>query len=316
MGNKIQRGKVIMKKLLFLLFTFSFAFSVEEEKLKITFDFDSSTYRLGFPVYVNVKIINTGERDEIIKLSPFDFESFYFLVRTPENDVLDLKDEYKLITREYKGTPEMYKEILLSPGESISRRIDLAKCYDFRKAGFYYIKVYFYPDPDVKVDFFTSDDYKILLKPPLVVESEIVKENLERKEEFQKLKLLPPYEVVDNLIDAKMKKDWERFLFHFDLERLILSFQNYATAYQNARTGRYKLEILEDFKRYLTVHWQDRILSYKILESYIKEGEATVDADVEYKVRQLSYVLRYTFKLYRNYENQWKVYDYTVLRVK
>lgn len=306
-----------MKKISFLfIFLPTFLFSSLCDEIQVSINLDQSVFRLNSSVVVETKIKNIGKRERIIKLSPFNHESFYFVVKNFQNESLPLRDDYKIKSYELKSSSDMYKEITLSPGESVSRIVDLSEIYDFRESGFYYLKVFYYPDPDVKSEFCESEEYKILLKPPQIVEEEISKEEAQRKILMEKLKKLPPYDVVDDLLDAKMKKDWERFLFHFDLERLINSFQNFAFAYQNARTGKYKLEVLKDFRRYLTVHWQDRILSYEVRESYIKGSEATVDADVEYMVRNLSYVLRYTFKLSKDYEGVWKVYDYTVLRVK
>ncbi|MCX7820100.1 MAG: hypothetical protein N2258_00300 [Brevinematales bacterium] len=303
-----------MKKLIsFFILLFSFGYSSD---LLLTIDFEKTSFRLNSPMNIEIKIINTSQERKIIKLSPLDYESFHFYVRTIENELLDYKDDYRLKTKEIISSADDVKEVLLFPGESISRIVDLDGIFDFRKVGFYYLKVNYYPDPENKLSFYESENYKFLIKPPLNVEDNLKKVEDTKQKRIDIIKKSPPYEIVEDLIDAKMKKDWDRFLVYFDLERLIYSFQNFGSAYENAKTGKHKFEILEDFRRYLTTHWQDRILSYKILEAYIKEGNATVDADVEFKVRNLSYVLRYTFKFYKNSDNEWKIYDYTVLRVK
>ncbi|MGC8764472.1 MAG: hypothetical protein ACP5QT_01105 [Brevinematia bacterium] len=307
-----------MRKFFLVLTLLFFAriYGLDNSDIKLIIDFEKNTFRLSSSVDIEIKIVNLSQGEKLLKLSPLDYESLYFMVRTPENELLKYRDEYKLKVDESASSYDEVKEIRLLPGESISRKIDLSRIFDFRKEGYYYIKILYYPDPDVKTEFIESEYYKFLLKPPSVVEQEIKERDKKRKIELEDIKKLPPYEVVDNMLDAKMKKDWDRFLLHFDVERLIYSFQNYGKAYEAARGGKYKLEILEDFKKYLTTHWQDRILSYKVLESYVRPNEATVDADVEYKVREYSYVLRYTFKLYKNSLDEWKIYDYTVLRVK
>lgn len=303
--------------LLILVFSLSaglYAFNPEDFKLLL--DFEKSTFRMNSAVNIEIKLVNISQDERIIKLSPFNYESFSFIVKTPQNEELSYRDDYKIRMNEIESSYDEVKEVRLLSKESVSRLINLSEIFDFRKEGYYFIKVLYYPDPDIKSTYIESEYYKFLLKPPSIVEQNIDENYKERKQQIEHVKKLPPYDVVDDLLDAKMKKDWERFLTHFDVERLIYSFQNYGKAYESAKGGKYKLEILEDFKKYLTTHWQDRILSYKILESYIKPDVATVDADVEYKVRELSYVLRYTFKLYRNFLGEWKIYDYTVLRVK
>ncbi len=307
--------KRILQIFIIILFS-SVIFSLEKKDFSLILNFDKTTYRMNSPLNIEIKIVNISEKPKIIKLSPLNYESFYFIVKTPENETLEYRDEYKLKIKEIESSYDVIKEVKLFPDESISRKIDLTEIFDFRNDGYYYLKVLFYPDPDLKSFFLESENYKFLLKPPDIVELKIKEENYERKLNIESARKLPPYDVIDNLLDAKMKKDWDRFLMHFDVERLIYSFQNYGKAYENARKGKHKLEILEDFKKFLTTHWQDRILSYKILESYVKPEEATVDADVEYKVRELGYVLRYKFKLYKNSMNEWKIYDYIVLRVK
>ncbi len=302
-----------MKKLILFFFIVNYAFAND---LKVTINFDETTFRLNSDIFIDVKIINNSKERKIIKLSPLDYESFYFFLRTSENEVIDYKDAYKLKTTEVISSINDIKEIILDPDESITRKINLDEIFDFRKTGFYYIKVNYYPEPENKLFFYESENYKFLVKSPIIV-NQMEKEFENKKtKKIEEVKKLPPYEIVDDLLDAKMKKDWDRFLYYFDLEKLIYSFQNFGKMYENAKTGKRKFEVLEDFRRYLTVHWQDRILSYQILEAYVKSDEATVDADVEYKVRNLSYILRYTFKFYKNSENEWKIYDYTVLRIK
>ncbi|MEJ5285050.1 MAG: hypothetical protein ACP5Q5_08440 [Brevinematia bacterium] len=303
-----------MKKLfIFFVLFYSFCFSSD---LKLMIDFEKTTFRLNSPINIEIKIMNNSQEKKLIKLSPLDYESFYFYLRTSENELLDYKDEYRLKTKEIVSSLDDVKEVILFPGESITRVVNLDEIFDFRKTGFYYLKVNYYPEPENRLSYYETENYKFLVRPPLVVEDDLRKVEDSRQKRIDVIKKGPPYEIVEDLIDAKMKKDWDRFLVYFDLERLIYSFQNFSSAYENAKTGKHKFEILEDFRRYLTTHWQDRILSYKVLEAYIKGENATVDADVEFKVRNLSYVLRYTFKFYKNANNEWKIYDYTVLRVK
>ncbi|MFN3660370.1 MAG: hypothetical protein ACK4TN_03925, partial [Brevinematales bacterium] len=181
---------------------------------------------------------------------------------------------------------------------------------------YYSINGLFYRRPDLTNEVHRSFTYKILIKPPQVIEESVAREDLRRQEEFQSLMKLPPYEAIADMWDAKSKKDWERFLFHIDAEKLVMVFDDYKEAYLSARTGRYRLQIVEEFKKYLTIHWQDRILQYTIKEATIKGTEAEVISDVEFAVRSQSYILRYYFKLYQNISGQWLVYDYSVIRIK
>jgi hypothetical protein len=237
-------------------------------------------------------------------------------MKTPRNEDVSLLDAFQVEMKNYVSPSGDLREITLMPQEQFSRIIDITKWFDISESGYYYIKGIFYPNPDRKNDSIESFNYKIFIKPPLIIEKQISVEEQERQAEFENIKKLPPYDVIDDFLDAKMKKDWERFLMHIDAERLIKSFTEYYNAYQNARSGSYQLQVIDNFKKYLTVYWQDRILSYRILESHIMENNATVVADVDFKVNLITYSLRYTFSLYKNHQGQWLVYDYSALKVK
>ena len=285
-------------------------------ELQVGLQFYRETYRLNEPIPVQINVVNNSSFPVKFYVSPLIYESFFFTMKTPKNEDVALLDSFQVERKNNTSSSGDFREITLMPGEEFARLIDLTQWFDIRESGYYYIKGLFYPNPDKKNVLIESFDYKILIKPPVIVEKQISAEELERQADFEKVLKLPPYDVIDDFLDAKMKKDWERFLLHIDPTRLIKSFDEYYNAYQNARSGTYQLQVIEDFKKYLTVYWQDRILSYKIIESHIKENDATVIADVDFKVKLFSYTLRYTFNLYRNHLNQWLIYDYSALKVK
>lgn len=286
------------------------------EDIKVELQFYTQTYRLNEPIPVIVNVINMGGSRFAFEVSSRIYQTFFFEIRTPLNEKIVIKDLFQVEMEENYSTSEDFRPMALEPGESFSRQIDITQWFDVREAGYYYIRGFFYPNPDDMTYRVESVNYKILVKPPLVVEQDLVQQEQERQQRFEEMKKLPPYDVVADLIDAKMKKDWERFLFHIDAERLMMSFDNYAAEYQNARTGRHRLDLIEEFKDNLTRYWQDTILSYKVVRSEIEQDEAEVICDVVYKVRSLSYTLEYTFNLYRNHEGQWLVHNYTTHRIE
>ncbi len=285
-------------------------------EIKVELQFYSQTYRLNEAIPVVVNVFNQEGEKFGFFVSPQIYESFFFMVKTPKNEDIVIRDDFKIEMKENESSSGDFRNIWLEPGESFSRTIDITQWFDVRESGYYYIKGVFYPNPDDPSHKVESSFYKILVKSPRIIEEKLNTEKQQSMAHLDAIKKMPPYDAIADLIDAKMKKDWDRFLAHIDANRLIMSFQNFASDYENARTGAYRLDVLERFKRYLTVHWQDLILSYKINRSEITENSATVECDVEYKVRTVSYSLRYTFYLYKNHENQWLVNDYTALRIE
>jgi hypothetical protein len=284
--------------------------------IQVELQFYKQTYRLNEPVPVMINVINTSDTALSFYVSSLIYETFFFTLLNPKSEEMPLLDRFQVEIKNNASSSGDWREIKLLPGESFSRVIDITEWFDIKESGYYYIKGRFFANPDKKSDLNESFNYKILVKPPLLIENKLNDEEQERITVLENIQKLPPYDAVEDLLDAKMKKDWDRFLAHIDAERLIQSFQSYNQAFENARSGRYRLEVLDDFKKYLTVHWQDRILSYKILESQIKDDNATVLCDVDYKVRLYSYTLRYTFNLYKNHVNQWLIYDYSAVKVQ
>lgn len=304
----------------FILFLLALAgptvFGSMDPDVQVELQFYKQTYRLNEPVNVLINVVNSSSQPVSFQVSPLIYETFFFEIRTPRNEIVPLLDVFQVQMKNNASSSGDFRDIILQPQESFSRIIDITQWFDIKESGYYIIRGLFHNNPDKQGEFLSSYDYKILVKPPLLVEKKLSEDEQQRVTELENVKKLPPYDVIADFLDAKMKKDWERFLAHVDPERLIASFQEYYSAYENARSGKYRLEVLEEFKRYLTVHWQDRILSYKIGSSQIQDDKATVVCDVDYTTKTLMYGLRYTFSLYRNHMDQWLVYDYNVLKIK
>lgn len=299
-----------------LLLTWFFFLPFYAEDLQVELKFYKQSYRINENIPVQILVYNLSDKPQEIYVSPLIYETFFFDIRTTKNIPVELRDDFKITKSSLVSDGAQFRKIILMPGESFSRDININEWFDLSEVGYYSINGLFYRRPDLTNHVWRSFTYKILIKPPQVIEEIVAKEELNRQEKFQNLMKLPPYEVIADMWDAKSKKDWERFLFHIDTEKLIMAFDDYKNAYLSARTGRYRLQIIEEFKKYLTVHWQDRIIQYTVKEATIKNKEAEVVADVEFAVRSQSYVLRYYFKLYQTTTGQWLVYDYTVVRIK
>lgn len=289
---------------------------VNRSGVQVELQFYTQSFRLNEPVQVTLNVINVSDQEVRFKISSLVYETFFFVMRTPRNEEIPLQDRFQVEKKEHRSSAGDFREVRLMPGESFSRKVDVSEWFDIREPGYYYLKGVFMPDPDKPETRVESFDYKILLKPPAVVEIKQKEEDQRQSEAIEQAKALPPYDAIVDFLDAKMKKDWTRFLSHIDAERLIRSFETYYKAWDSARSGRYKLEVVDEFRRYLTTYWQDRILRYEIQETVIKQDKAQVTAEVEYKVRNTSYVHRYDFYLYKNHANQWLIYDYVVYRVR
>ncbi len=304
-------------RFLFLfLVLFTSKIFASDHSVKVDLQFYSQTSRLNESIPVRVNVMNQSDQKESFAVSPLSYETFFFEIKTPRNENVVIRDDFRIAMDQSASSPGDYRTFELDPHESFSREIDLSRWFDIKESGYYYIKGIFYPNPDDHTRSVESTYYKILIKPPRIVEEKLSKDKQQHNRLLAEIRDMPPYDAIADFLDAKMKKDWNRFLMHIDAERLIEAFQNYAGEYHHARSGKYRLEVLERFKRYLTVYWQDRILSYQIKKTVIESDKAEVTCDVEYKLRNLSYSFRYDFKLYKNHDGQWLMYDYDAVRIK
>ena len=305
-----------MKRIAFLIIFFALGSLYGADGVKVELQFFTQTYRLNDPIPVLVNVVNTSKEKFHFDVSSLIYETFFFEVKTPKNEDIVINDLFQIEMKNNYSSSEDYRDITLNSGESFSKTIDINQWYQIKDSGYYFIKGVFYPNPDDKSKKLESVYYKILVKPPLMIESELLKEEQAKTLKLQQVKMLPPYEVVADMIDAKMKKDWNRFLVHIDAERLIQSFDNFWIEYKNAKTGQYALEVIERFKQYLTVYWQDVVESYTINKSTIEGDKAQIECDVTYVLRNVTYVARYTFILYKNHNSEWLVENYIVHMVK
>jgi len=305
-----------MRRLALILLCSLMSLLHAEDDLQVELKFYKQAYRINEDIPVQILVYNISDKPQDIYVSPFIYETFFFDIRTTRNIPVPLRDDFAINRASLVSDGARVRKITLMPGESFSRDILINEWFDLSEVGYYSLTGLFYRRPDLTNEVRQSFTYKLLIKPPQVVEESIARDQLQRQENFQSLTKLPPYEAVADMWDAKSKKDWERFLFHIDAEKLIMAFDDYKEAYLSARTGKYRLQVVEDFKKYLTVHWQDRIIQYTIKEATIKNTEAEVVSDVTFAVRSQSYILRYYFKLYQNVSGQWLVYDYSVVRIQ
>ncbi|MGA2142280.1 MAG: hypothetical protein ABSG94_07645, partial [Brevinematales bacterium] len=178
-------------------------------ELQVGLQFYRETYRLNEPVPVQINVVNNSSGPVKFYISPLIYESLFFSMKTPKNEDVDLLDTFQVEMKNNASSSGDFREMTLMPGEEFSRLIDLTQWFDIRESGYYYIKGMFYPNPDKKDESVESFNYKIFIKPPVVVEKQISAEELERQADFEKVMKLPPYDVIDDFLDAKMKKDWE-----------------------------------------------------------------------------------------------------------
>lgn len=280
---------------------------------KIEISFIKQNYQGDESINIKFSIENTGTEESSFVLSDILDQSIDFELKTSRNEEIEVNHNTDVRLTGAFSNPSLYRNINLMPGESFSRMFDLRYLYNITTDETFYVKGIFFPDPDNKSVFITSDNTSFSHTPPLLVQQKISADLILRDQELKKLVTLLPSEIIQSFFDAQFVKDWSKFLLHIDAERLIQIFHNYSFQYNNSKDGTFKLELIENFKKFLTIHWNIPLIGYNIKETVIQGQQATVTVDATESIRFTSRKIRYVFTLYRSTQGSWLISDYTVL---
>lgn len=278
--------------------------------------FEHETFRMFQDMQVVFTVRNNGYSKEEFFVYENIYKTFFFELKTERNEEVEMSYDF-LVRHDFLNLDSPKRSIILFPNQSFSVKIDISKVFDIQKPGLYYIRGIFSPDGTAdKKDGIFTDYYKITIKPPRKVEEIVYKIDEEYKRLMQEVYNLPPYEVVRRMLEAKSRKDPKEFTIYFDFEKLIMIFPSFSKRYNEGKTSLEKAKVIEKFKEYLTTYWEDPILGFTIVRTEIEGDKSTVIADVEYKLRNTSYRMRYNYYLYRTYDNRWLIYSYDVVNLK
>lgn len=302
-----------MRKGFFLFFFFTSSLFAQNKALLTSISIYKQNFTGDEPVRVNVYIANSGTREESFSLSDAAYQSISFDLRTAANEPIELRPAVDARMRTVYSNPNLYRTLTLMPGESYSASFDLRDYFNITANGAYYIRARFYPDPDNRALVFDSEYAAFTHTPPDTVRRALDVKAQQRVRALETAKAFLPNEAVQDLFEAQMAKDWERFLLHIDAERLINAFPVYADQYNASTDGAFRLDLLEQFRRFLTVHWNLSLTGYEITETRITKETAEVTADAYESVRISQRRIRYNFRLYRNGEGRWLIDNYEVL---
>jgi hypothetical protein len=294
--------------------------------------FDKRVYYAGAetgPVLVQVTIANRGASTFRFKLADERAFSVDFELRTLANRVLE---PAQILTRKRTQDQHVFfREVAVEPGESLSFTEDLREYAELDAAGSYVVQARLYPElyrpvpqriprePSAAVQTINSNRLTLTLRPapilegtapPVALEAEtgavLVRENM------------PPDKVVDYLLTARQKGQWEKFFLYLDLEAMI--------SRDGARKRAWLAESEEGRKRMMERYRSD-------LRNSLIDGDIST-IPVEFAIERTSYGSeqgtvvvvekfrfgtyterkRYTYYVKRR-DDVWTVYDYSVVNL-
>ncbi|MCB1138727.1 MAG: hypothetical protein KDK23_08225 [Leptospiraceae bacterium] len=285
--------------------------SINTVRRYTTIDLHLEQYRFepGKPIKLKFKVRNSGYRT--IRIYPFEPAE-----KTYQFEVLDsrgyelkpvrpadptLKDHERKTVVNLSG--QQVREIILQPGESFERVIDLHEHYEFQPGQTYRITGYFFPDARHNIFLRSRDSVELHIN--------------ERKSQylFQRPELetedagLSPEETVYLFLSAEMRRNWKNYLKYLDLTRYITSYDRFSGRYASAAAPDRK-RILQEFSRYLTADPTDRLKRFRITGSRTLQDTGRAEVTVEALRMSGGYrvAYEYTYTLERaEQEGFWKI---------
>jgi hypothetical protein len=195
------------------------------------------------PIFVQVTIANPGPAAYRFKLADDRAFSIDFDIRTMTNLTVNPADI--LIRRRSTNQQVFFREITVESGESFSFVEDLRNYAELNQSGSYVVQVRMYPEllrPELlRPELFRTEQARtIALESPLRQPLESNRLNLNLRPAVLPgpggvpLALdvethailtrdnLPPDQVVNYLLTARQKSQWEKFFLYLDLESMII----------------------------------------------------------------------------------------------
>jgi len=208
--------------------------------------FDKRIYYTGDdPIYVQITITNNSPTPYRFKLADERAFSIDFDIRTVSNRTLEPADV--LIRKRTQYQQVYFREILVEAGESFSFVEDLHDYVNLKQPGSFVVQAKVYPElyratavyqrsggENARNDALTvsaaqaagqtleSNRLSLTVRPPLIYGDDGVPVEMDTATGAVLVReKLPPDQVVDYLLTARQKSQWEKFFLYLDLETML-----------------------------------------------------------------------------------------------
>ncbi|MFP3043179.1 hypothetical protein LQZ19_15295 [Treponema primitia] len=291
--------------------------------------FDKRIYYLqDDPILVQITVTNSSPSSYRFRLADDRAFSIDFDIRTMTNLTVDPADI--LIRRRSTSQQVFFRDISVESGESFSFVEDLRNYASLTRSGSYVVQVRMYPElyrntinTPVAMNSngvpLESNRLSLNIRPPalpgpggvpLALDVE-TNANLVREK-------LPPDQVVNYILSARQKGQWEKFFLYLDLETMLI---------RNAPRQRQWLAESEEGRRRMLARYRSELesevtdgdiatipMEFQIERTTYSAEEGTVSVLEKFKTGNYIERKRYTYYL-RQKDDVWTIVDYTVLNL-
>jgi hypothetical protein len=289
---------------------------------------DKNSFGFNEDIQIYFLIKNRGNRIISIFPSEVPLRSFKLVIKDEKNKSVPLKSNISDGGPYYKGRflqaeklnsyqrEENRREIVLYPGESYKKRLNIRDFFEIQGGKSYFIKGYFYPDINRNPLVFSSSGN--VLKFYLDYErghfTAAVSDPVAEYEEVSAIPYISPEETIYLFLTAEFKRNWSAYLKFIDFEEFIRAFDNYAQEYIKASYQDRPI-VLSRFKKFLTREQIYPLKRFKILgtKEILKGRLVNVTVDIERDKNRfpLKYIYEYQLEKHPGH-GFWKITYLTV----
>lgn len=280
--------------------------------------FDKQIYFTDSAVYIKAEIINNTMAPFRFKVADNKVYNLDFDVRSLTNIRLNHSDIF--IRERNKNQAVFYREFSLEPGEAYSFTDDLANYIDFEEAGVYLVQAVFYPElPAGNIDniILSENTLTLSLRPRAGISEMEARIDDLTGEVLQKV-MIPPDLVVDYLVNARQKTQWDKFFLYLDLKAMMMNdsvramqYRSYSDDRQRAMLDQYKTALMQEKEE------NDILLIptfFEILKTTYTSDEGSVKVLEKFHYIDFTEIKEYTYYLHK-VDDIWMIYDYEVLNL-
>jgi len=276
-------------------------------------------YAGGDPILIQVTITNNSPSTYRFKLADERVFSVDFDVRTVSNRQLEAADT--LLRKRTQSQHIYFREISLETGESFSFEEDLRDYVKLGEPGTFVVKASVYPELIRSGNAAQTLESRLNLsiRPPVIpgpdgipLEMDVATGAVLVRER------LAPDRVVDYMLTARQRSQWERFFLYLDLEAM-LSKDAAVQRRWNAESEEGRRRMIAQYRQELQNSVTDGSISvipndYEIERTQYNNFEGSVTVLQKFRNANFTEMKRYTYYL-RLKDNIWTIVDYTVINL-
>jgi len=293
--------------------------------------FDRRIYYVeGDPIYIQLTVTNNSPLTYRFKLADERAFSLDFDARTTSNRSLEPSDI--LIRKRTQSQQIFFREIAVESGESFSFVEDLRHYINISHPGSLVISARLYPElrsetaktaavngsAPAPSGVLESKRLSLSVRPALVTGPDGIPLEMDVATNAQLVReRLAPDQVVEYMITARQKSQWEKFFLYLDLESMLLARDSALQRKWLTESEEGRKRMIEQYRQELRNKITDGTISviptsFEIEWTEYNNFEGKVFVLQKFKSTYFTEVKSYTYIL-RQKDNIWSIVDYSVV---